>query len=64
MNLLLRFVAWLAGLFTARQRAVGAADERMRANDEAVQRLQRQNEVAKKPVTDAQLDKNLRDGTF
>jgi len=64
VNWLFRFVSWVFGLFVKRTRAAGAEEQRMKTNNENLARLQRQNTVAQKPVTDAELDKNLRDGTF
>lgn len=64
MDTFFRLMSWFIGLFVARTRAAGAAEERTKINDASEAQLKRRNEVAQRPVTDEQLDKSLRDGTF
>lgn len=64
MNFLKKFVTWLFGLFVTRTREAGAAEERERINETNTARIKRQDEVVKKPVTDDDLQKSLKDGSF
>lgn len=50
--------------FLAKTRSEGARAEREEINRQSAEQLQRQNEVANKPVSDEELQKSLKDGTF
>lgn len=47
-----------------RVRDAGAREERERANVENAAHLERQDAVANRPVTDDELQKSLKDGSF
>lgn len=57
---LLAAVAWVYG----RGYQDGWRDATETTNRQNAERLERQNKVAARPVSDAQLDKSLKDGTF
>lgn len=64
LRTVLPFLRWLFGLWNSHEQATGAAEERKQANEQNAARLERQNEVAKRPVASDELQKSLRDGTF
>lgn len=64
MSYVLAFLRWLFGLFVSETKAAGAAEERERTDVANEAHLARQDEVANRPVSDEQLQKSLRDGTF
>lgn len=64
MDALLRFVSWVFGFFVNRTREAGAKEERQKINVENAERLERQNAVVNKPVSNDELQKSLKDGTF
>jgi hypothetical protein len=57
LELASRFTSWL-------DRQTVKQEERERINKANTERLERQSEVAQKPVTRDDLDKSLRGGTF
>lgn len=57
-------VAGALGAMLRREWQEGAAAERARIDAENRARLQRQNEVANRPVSDDELQKRLREGNF
>lgn len=63
-QLFLRFIAWVFGLFVSRTRAEGAKEERAKINTDSAAHLKRQDAVANKPVSDDDLRKSLKDGSF
>lgn len=64
MNAAFEFLRWVLSLFVARTKAAGATEERQKINQANTKRLERQDVVAKRPVTDDQLQKSLKDGSF
>lgn len=64
MGTLFRFASWLFGLFVNRTRAEGAAEERRKINEANTARLERQDAVANRPVTNDELRKSLKGGSF
>ena len=62
--LFLRLAAWLNQFLGFVDRETAKQEERKRIAEANAARLERQNEVAKKPVSDDELRKSLRDGSF
>lgn len=62
--LLSRLAAWALSLFQQRERAAGATEEREKISQDNAARLERQDAVIERPVTDEALQKSLRDGSF
>lgn len=63
------FLSVVLGLFALaiglkRVRDAGAREERERANAENAARLERQDAVVNRPVTNDELQKSLKDGSF
>lgn len=64
MDIFLRFASWLFGLFVSRTREAGAEEQRAKTNEQNTARLERQNAVVNRPVTNDDLQKSLKDGSF
>lgn len=62
--LAIKLIAWLSQFIDWLNRQEAVLKERERIDAENKARLARQNEVAKKPVTNDELKKSLEDGTF
>ncbi len=62
--LFLRLAAWLNQFLTWSGKEQAKLEERKRIAEANAARLERQNEVVKKPVSDDELRKSLRDGSF
>ncbi len=60
----LQIIGGLWAAFIASTKAAGGAEERVRTNQANTERLERQDAVANKPVSDDELKKSLKDGSF
>lgn len=59
-----RIAAWAFAVFVQRTRAAGAAEEREKIETAHEAHQQRQDKVANRPVSDDDLQKSLKDGSF
>lgn len=64
MQFFLRFLAWAFSLFVGSERAAGAKEERQKIEAEDAAHLKRQTEVLNRPVSNDDLRKSLKDGSF